>query len=65
MGESLGREHLVRMDEDIRKVIDRYICEFSLTTMDAFGVLMEIALDVWHQDYHRSAEEPSDAEPDA
>jgi len=48
-----GQEAVNRLDEAIRKAIERTLCEYSLTTVQVVSVLEEIKLDVWHQDYHR------------
>ena len=48
-----GQQGVNALDVAIRKVIDRHVYEWSLTTVQVMSVLEEIKLDVWHQAYHR------------
>ena len=53
-----GRDGVLQLDEAIRKAIERTTAEWSLTCVEIVGVLEEVKLDVWHQDYHKHAKEP-------
>lgn len=52
-----GQRAVTHLDEAIRRVVERHLAEYSLTTVQVMSVLEEIKLDIWHQDFHRDAQE--------